>query len=259
MARRKLVHFVYGLRPQLEPFHLLHYLAIETCREVVRPDEIIVHCDALPFGVWWDRARARVTLQRVGGPLDEVRLDALSAHGGMCADIDTVFLRPVPDTMWDEPFVIAPAGVPGDDTGTARPSLCSALMMSQPGSNFAAAWRSALADRTGAAAGEPAGFLAAELAAATPDGVRIEPSESFYPVSPDADGLRSLLTSSTLDLSPAFSVHLWASQWWDPARRDVSDCHAGLFTADVIRRADTTLTAVLAPHVPDVSEWPAVG
>ena len=38
-------HFVFGLRPQVEPFHLVHYLAIASCAEVVAP---AAHRRALP-------------------------------------------------------------------------------------------------------------------------------------------------------------------------------------------------------------------
>ena len=104
-------HFVFGLRPQVEPFHLVHYLAIASCAEVVGPERIVVHCHELPYGFYWDLARPLVELQRiepvasvVDFPYDDpvvrhysyahqadvVRLDALAAHGGIYADIDTL-------------------------------------------------------------------------------------------------------------------------------------------------------------------------
>src|SRR5258708_2711819 len=112
----RIAHFVYGLRPQTEPFHLVHYLAIESCRQVVRPDEILFHCKHVPYGVFWDEIRPQVTLMRVDEAAevsstfyaevdvpseylyahhaDFVRLDALIEHGGLYADIDILFLRP---------------------------------------------------------------------------------------------------------------------------------------------------------------------
>ena len=46
-------HFVFGLRPQVEPFHLVHYLAIASCAAVVAPERIVVHCHELPYGFYW--------------------------------------------------------------------------------------------------------------------------------------------------------------------------------------------------------------
>jgi hypothetical protein len=33
-------HFVFGLRKQREPFHLAHYLCLESCRCVNQPESI---------------------------------------------------------------------------------------------------------------------------------------------------------------------------------------------------------------------------
>ena len=61
----RIAHFVFGLRSQDEPFHLVHYLALASCRAVLDPDEIFLHCHELPYGFYWDLARPLVTLRRV--------------------------------------------------------------------------------------------------------------------------------------------------------------------------------------------------
>src|SRR5689334_2396452 len=118
MASRRIprtAHFVYKLRPQDEPFHVVHYLAIASCRAVLEPDEIHMHCDELPYGFYWDLARPLVTLHRIepvaavtdfayedpvvarysyAHQADFVRLDVLAKHGGLYADIDTLFVAP---------------------------------------------------------------------------------------------------------------------------------------------------------------------
>src|SRR3954452_2786736 len=70
----RIVHFVFGLRAQDEPFHLVHYLALASCRDVLRPEEIHLHCRELPYGFYWDLARPLVTLHRVG------RVDTVARH-----------------------------------------------------------------------------------------------------------------------------------------------------------------------------------
>jgi len=52
----RIVLFVFGLRPQDEPFHLVHYLAVASCRAVLQPDDIRFHCHELPYGPYWDLA-----------------------------------------------------------------------------------------------------------------------------------------------------------------------------------------------------------
>ena len=84
---------------------------------------------------------------------DVVRLDALIEHGGLYADIDTVFLRPLPDEWWDVPFAIASEGPVPDASGVERDSLCNALMVARPGADFARRWRAEIGARLGAAIG----------------------------------------------------------------------------------------------------------
>ena len=139
----RLAHFVFGLRPQTEPFHLVHYLAIESCRQVLAPDVIYLHHKHLPYGLWWDLIRPHLTLVEVdevaevravdydeqqvpaefryAHHADFVRLDALIEHGGVYADIDTLFLAPFPDELFDAPFVI---GDEGPQRRRAGPGRC---------------------------------------------------------------------------------------------------------------------------------------
>ncbi len=151
----RIAHFVFGLRQQHEPFHPLHFLALETCRRVLQPDAIYLHYHWLPFGALWDTIRPHLTLVRVdrveavdratyddrlvpeeyryAHHADFLRLDALIEHGGIYADIDTLFLRPLPESLWRQPFVIGrEPDVVDEHTGERRASLCNALLMSRP-------------------------------------------------------------------------------------------------------------------------------
>ena len=72
-----------------------------------------------------------------------MRLDILLAHGGVYADLDTVFVNPLPERLFHERFVLGrehdvPASPAG---GVALPSLCNALIMAEPGAEFARLWR----------------------------------------------------------------------------------------------------------------------
>src|SRR5580658_5080856 len=124
----RVAHFVFGLTEQDEPLHPVHFMAVESCRRILEPEAIYLHYKHLPFGPYWDRLRPHLTLVEVdlvdevlaadysGGHVPEkyryahhadfVRLDALIEHGGVYADMDTIFLRPFPDDLFDEPFVI---------------------------------------------------------------------------------------------------------------------------------------------------------
>jgi hypothetical protein len=268
-------HFVFGLTPQTEPFHLVHYLAIESCRRVLEPERILLHHKWLPYGVYWDLIRPSLTLvevdeapevlaadyddhlvperYRYAHHADFVRLDALIEHGGIYADIDTLFIRPLPDEFYEEEFVIGEEdSVPDEQTGEQRPSLCNAVLMSAPGARFARTWRARMSGALNGTWSNHSGFLARHLADEMPDAVRVVPQAMFFPASFAAEGLRALLEEGDLDTSRAISIHLWAHLWWAPDRRDFSAVHAGQLTADYIRSVDTTYNCLARPFIPEV-------
>ena len=246
----RLVHFVFGLRPQTEPFHLVHYLAIESARRVLAPEKILVHFKWLPYGVYWDLIRPALTLvdadeapevlaasyddnlvpdrYRYAHHADFVRLAALIEYGGVYADIDTLFLRPFPDALFCEPFVIGEEDLVRDErTGQLRRSLCNALMMSEPRSLFARTWLERMGDALNGTWSNHSGFLARAVAE----------------------------EDRGLDVDGALTVHLWAHLWWEANRRDFSAVHAGLLTADYIRSVDTTYNRLARPFLPDIDLW----
>jgi hypothetical protein len=279
MARvPRTVHFVFGLAPQTEPFHLVHYVAIESCRQVLAPTRILLHCKHLPFGVYWDLIRPHLTLvpadlapevdsadyrdglvpeaYRYAHHADFVRLDALIEHGGLYADIDTVFVRPLPDELYDAPFVIGQEDPVRDErTGQTRPSVCNALLLGEPGSAFARAWRAGMGAALDGTWSNHSGFLARSLADGMPDDVRVVPREAFFPASFTAEGIRSLFEGDDLDTSRSYSVHLWSHLWWRRERTDFTRVHAGQLTADHIRSVDTSYNRLARPFVPDLDLW----
>ncbi len=269
------VHFVFGLRPQLRPFHLLHYLAIESCRRILQPDLVYLHYHYLPYGVYWDAIRPHLTLARVGlaGEVlaadyddrlvpeqyryahhaDFVRLDALIEHGGVYADIDTLFVRPLPEDLYRKPFVIGREQDMADEkTGAIRASFCNALLMSQPGALYARTWRRRMGAAINGTWSNHSGFLAQALSEELPDQVHVEPVESFFPVPCSPDGLRALLEGGPIDFSRSYSVHLWAHVWWSSDRTDFSKRHAGELSLSYLRRSATPLGELVRPFLPEL-------
>jgi hypothetical protein len=271
----RVAHFVFGFRPQLEPFHLLHYLAIESCRRVVRPEKIYLTYHYLPYGVFWDLIRPHLTLRRNelvaevlsarydGGRVPEeyayahhadfVRLDALIEHGGIYADIDTIFLRPLPDVLYQKSFVIGrEPDVPDEITGALRPSLCNALLMAAPQSPFARTWRRRMAAAMNGTWSNHSGFLAQSLSQVFPDQVHVEPVESFFPVPCSPEGLSALFGAGPVDLARSYSVHFWGHVWWCAEKTDFSPHHAGEMNLPYMRSSQSPFSAMARPFLPDI-------
>jgi hypothetical protein len=278
MSVPNIVHFVFGLAPQTEPFRLVHYLAIESCRRVLRPERIYLHHDELPYGAYWDMIRPHLTLRRVAPApevdrarydhglvperyryahhADFVRLDALIAHGGIYADIDTMFVRPYPPELYEQPFVIGSEGLARDELdGRSRPSFCNALLFAEPGSSFARTWRAEMGGALNGTWSNHSGFLPYRLSRRMPAEVHVEPRTSFFAFPPDPDGLAALFTEDVAIPEGCYSIHLWEHLWHDRDRRDFTDFHGGLLTPEHLATADSTYARLARPLLPELPSW----
>ena len=265
-------HFVFGLRPQPEPLHVAHYLCLESCRQVNRPDRIHFHYRHEPHGRWWDRIRPHLTLHRIGKspqapvlrPGDEstearviresgwlyaheadfVRLSVLLESGGVYADMDTLFVQALPERLFDHEFVLGEEPPQADPLGVLRPSLCNAVIISRPGARFAARWLEQMRRVYDGSWDRHSTREAARLWGEMHAALHVVPQRFFYRHTFTRDGLRTLLAGFDPDFADVYSMHLWAHLWWDEARTDFTDFHAGLLTEAFIRSEDTTYNVI---------------
>ena len=268
-------HFVFGLRPQTEPFHLAHHLCLASCLAVNRPAAVHVHCLHRPWGPLWDLLLPRITVvpiaperlrQDLRSPdpaiapftyahqADFLRLEILLAHGGIYADMDTLFLRPVPEGMRDADCVMGhermDAGVPAAAAGG---SLCNAMIMARPGAGFLALWLARMRDEFDGSWSRHSTFLPYRLSQEHPGLIRVEPEETFFALDWTPDGIADLFERS-VDLPPsALSLHLWAHLWWDEGRRDWSRFSGRRLTPAYVRHAETTYARHARAFLPDVA------
>lgn len=266
-------HFIFGLRPQTEPFHLAHYLCIESCLRVNKPDRVTLYHHYTPHGRYWNLVKDRIELVQVplvervsaqsydsgliGSHLryahhaDFIRIEKLVEHGGVYADIDTLFVRPVPDALFEKNFVIGREDPVADPaTGETVPSLCNAFLMAEPGAAFARLWLERMPAALDGSWSNHSCGLAARLAEERPDLLHVEPPATFYPFMWTRDDLHGLLEESRPWPAGALSVHLWAHLWWDASRKDFSEFHGDRLTEDYVRKADTTYALAARPFLP---------
>jgi hypothetical protein len=265
-------HFVFGLRPQTSPFHIVHYLCLKSCIDVERPESVHLHCHYEPFGELWDRIRPALTVHRIEqdawvrdhpsyftheeGRLiqglnlgyahqsDFVRLRVLLEHGGVYADMDTLFVQPVPAARFDEAFVIGEERLASVTERPHRRTLCNAFLMSARGAAFPKVWLSRMREVFDGTWSRHSCEEATALRERMPESVWVAPVRNHFlhPCTPE--GIHTLLVGLDPDLSEVYSMHLWAHVWWSPLRTDFTTVHAGMLTEDHIRTVDTTYTVV---------------
>jgi FkbM family methyltransferase len=266
----RIFHFVFGLRKQTAPFHLLHYLCLESCLRVNQPDEIRLYYHHEPHGRYWDLVKGKISLHKVGlVPLvsgfdysdpaiarydyahhaDFIRLEKLLAAGGVYADMDTLFLQPLPEALYEKPFVLG-REMDVAEGGRVRRSLCNALIMSAPGAPFCRRWLERMPAAFDGSWSGHSTRLPQELAEEFPQEIHIEPEASFYSIPPTPAGLARLFEQAGEFPPRAYSVHLWAHLWWSPVRHDFSRLDANYFTEDYIRERDSTFNCAARRYLP---------
>ena len=117
--------FLYGFLRDPEPtLDIVHYLAIKTAHDLIRPNQILFHYHYLPVGECWERVRPLLTLQQVplvtevmGRPVqnyahraDVIRLEVLNRFGGIYLDMDLMMLKPI-DHLLQNNFVMGQEGI----------------------------------------------------------------------------------------------------------------------------------------------------
>jgi hypothetical protein len=268
-------HFIFGLRKQREPFHP-HYLCLESCRRVNQPESIRFYYHYEPYGPYWDLIKPQLTLAKVPlhlvvqrfrykdrrlKPLryahhsDFIRLEQLLGAGGVYADIDTLFVRPLPPLLFQKPFVLGrERDVQDPKTGQLVPSLCNALIMSTPGADFGRLWLEGMVAEFDGTWSNHSTLFPQRLATQFPEFIHVEQQRSFYHFPPSRRGLAALLEDCQPIPDGVYSMHLWAHLWWEERRVDFTLFHAGLLTEDFIRQVDTTYNRAARPFLPPASE-----
>jgi len=252
-------HFVFGLKRQTEPFHLMYYLCLESCLQVNRPDAVFFHHHFEPYGEWWERIKPKLQLRhialerfvadydyadpriaafRYAHMSDFARLRILHDEGGFYADIDTLFLRPVPSSWRSRHFIIGRETVPPQANQDG--SLCNAWLGSRPGSEFCGIWLDRLQTAFDGQWSNHSTLLPYRLSRQLPWLLDVEPTTSFYALDWTPQGIADLFLRHVILPDDAYSLHLWNHLWIDPRRVDFSHFHGNRLTMDYVRFAGST-------------------
>lgn len=245
-------NFVFGLKKQTDEFSLIYYLAIKSCLEVNNPDKINFYYKYEPYGKYWDMIKPNLNLIQVKPPTeifgipikhyahqaDIIRLQALIEEGGVYADIDTIFINPIPTKLFKKSFVMGKQGNEG---------LCNALMMSEPNSPFAMQW---LGDHNICFKGGMPGsdgwcthsvYYPLHLSKKIPNHIHIEEGSSFFNLLYHQQDIKKLFEDNVYLEDSVYSLHLWENISWELYLRKL--------TPNDINTNDTTFNLIARKYI----------
>jgi hypothetical protein len=270
----RIFHFVFGLRPQTEPFHLMHYLCIASCLGVNKPDVVMFHYQYLPWGPWWEMIAPSLQLQkiepdkfissfsyddlRIGqyryAHLSDIsRLEILIKHGGIYADIDTLFINKLPEYLFEYEFVMGTERVDWEVAAAreAGGSLCNAFMMGAPESDFAKHLLARTYETFDGTWSAHSTFLPYRLSREHPEWIHVEPKSSFFYYDWTKEGIRGIFEKPFPERDGIYNIHLWSHMWWERQRTDTSYFHAGRLTPEYIRFSRSAYARLARPFLPE--------
>ncbi|KAG1474007.1 hypothetical protein G6F56_000620 [Rhizopus delemar] len=246
----KIVHFVYGMRDPEPTLDLIHYIAIKSAHDTLKPEKIMFHYHHMPVGENFERARPMLTLNKVpmvervfdrpvshyAHRADVVRLQVLEKYGGIYLDLDVISLKSV-DHLLNKEFIMAQEGVDGSV------GLCNAMIMARPHSRFIQRWFATYATfdssdwnyHSVVLPGKLAPFFAPEITV-------LNHSAYFWPLW-DSQGLRTLFLEKSYDFSANLGTHIWESAANKNLMKDVNE--------KVIIQVDNSLYCRIRPFLLD--------
>lgn len=262
-------HFVFGLREQTEPFHLMYFLCLASCIGVNKPDAVIFHYYHEPYGPWWDRIKPQLTLRKIAPErwveqykyaepslnkyryahlADFARLEILLAEGGIYADIDTLFIRPLPADLLNADCVMglekSPSANPADG------SLCNAWIAAQKNAAFCRAWLEEMPQAFDGTWSNHSTLLPYRLSQRHPNWISVQPESAFFELDWTAKSINNLFLRNTTLSEQAYSLHLWNHLWFDANRLDFSHFNQEMLTVDYVAFANTTYAIAARPWLP---------
>ncbi|MDG1906266.1 MAG: glycosyltransferase [Arenicella sp.] len=281
----KQFHFTFGLKKQTEPFHLAYYLCLKSCIAVNKPEVVHFHYHYEPYGEYWDLIKAELTLHKVelevfieqteaydahpegqfiktrqldyAHQSDFLRLKALTKYGGVYADMDTLFVNPIPNELYGEDFVIGDEEyADSEDTTLPAPSLCNALFMARSNSPFLKTWLEESYRAFDGTWSKHSCQLVTKLASDFADQLRVLPSNYFYKHGYSKKGIHALFEGVDYDFSDVYSMHMWNHLWWDKKRTDFSNFHGDLLNEKYILEVDTTYNIIARAYLTSISTEP---
>lgn len=270
-------HFVFGLKEQLEPFHLMYYLCLKSCLDTQKPDNVYFYYKYEPFGPYWELIKNHLILEKVepfdfmqsvsqkdltseifsyAHLADFIRVEKLLERGGVYADIDTLFVRKYPDYLFEKDFVLGrEPSIQSSTTGKIEKSLCNAVILSKKGAAFGEKWLRQMAESYDGSWSYHSTILPQKLSEEYSNEIYVVPQHYFYKITYSSRDLKNLFEKNRLDnTEDIYSIHLWNHLWFSRWNKNRTTFHGGKLNFHYVSTAKTTFSQLAEGFLPEKEE-----
>ena len=189
---------------------------------------------------------------------DFTRMEAVYEYGGVYADIDTLFVSPLPENFYAKSFVMGeemPEHTPDGQRKSAG-SLCNAWMMGEPQAPFLKLWMERMVESFDGSWNNHSTLLPYRLSQQHPELIHVEPQRSFFHLSYITKDLKRLFFENYTDVEGVYSVHLWNhlwedKLWWNREFAWPQFLSGGVITPAFIHFANTTYANLSKRFLPE--------
>ena len=157
------IHFVFGLQEQTEPFSFVHYLSMYSAYLANDTPIIYFHHHFSIHGYWWERAQKDILnmiimkvdvpthigskqIKKVAHKADAVRMKILWEMGGIYMDIDTISYKSMKPFLTHDTTLCKQYNLrfhSKDKASVYVGGICNAIMITKPRSPFFERWMTA--------------------------------------------------------------------------------------------------------------------
>lgn len=156
-----IIHFIFGLMEQSEPFSFVHYISVLSAY-IANPEakSIYIHYHHTIYGEWWDRLQKEVPclqlkqidipthigmkeIKKTAHRADKARMDILWEMGGIYMDMDTISHKSMKPFLKDNTTLCKQYSLGVNNKKEPIKyigGICNAIMITKPKSKFFRRW-----------------------------------------------------------------------------------------------------------------------
>ncbi|CAG8582102.1 17972_t:CDS:2, partial [Racocetra persica] len=225
----KILHYVYvNEDPDNLPFDFVHWLAMTSAIETIKPEKTYFHCIYEPKSYWYQLIKPKLSIRETrivteifGNPVqvlqhksDVIRMEVLRDFGGIYLDIDIIVFQPFDDLLYDD-FTM------GIEEAWEQ-FLCNAVIISRPFAPFLTRWIQGYKNFDDSNWNSHSTRLPYQMSKEYSYDIHVLNKTAFFWPTWLEEHLQLVFKSNDYNFSNQYAYHMWAVKSYNETLRNLS-------------------------------------